>query len=50
MRQIEAAQITQAVKAAAITANYQPGADLLAALNRGLAAEESPAARKSSGN
>ena len=46
MRQIEAAQITQAVKAAAISANYQPGADLLAALNRGLAAEESPSGQE----
>jgi fumarate hydratase subunit alpha len=46
MRQIEAAQITQAVKAAAITANYQPGADLLAALNRGLAVEESPSGQE----
>ncbi len=46
MRQIEAAQITQAVKAAAISANYEPGADLLAALNRGLAAEESPSGKE----
>ena len=46
MRQIEAAQITQAVKAAAITANYEPGADLLAALTRGLAAEESPSGQE----
>ena len=42
MRQIEVAQVTQAVKAAAIAANYEPGADLLAALARGAEAEESP--------
>ena len=42
MRQIEAAQVTQAVKAAAIAANYVIGADLLAALARGAETEESP--------
>ena len=42
MRKIEVTQVTQAVKAAAIAANYEPGADLLAALTRGLEAEESP--------
>ena len=36
MRQIEVAQVTQAVKAAAIAANYEPGADLLAALTPGV--------------
>jgi hypothetical protein len=39
MRQIEVAQVTQAVKAAAIAANYEPGADLLAALTRGIETE-----------
>ena len=46
MRQIEVAQITQAVKAAAIAANYEPGADLLAALTRGAEAEESPSGKE----
>ena len=46
MRQIEVAQVTQAVKAAAIAANYEPGADLLAALARGLEAEESPSGKE----
>ena len=46
MRQIEVAQVTQAVKAAAIAANYEPGADLLAALTKGLAAEESPSGQE----
>ena len=46
MRQIEVAQVTQAVKAAAIAANYEPGADLLAALARGAAAEESPSGQE----
>jgi fumarate hydratase subunit alpha len=46
MRQIEVAQVTQAVKAAAIAANYEPGADLLAALTKGAAAEESPSGKE----
>jgi fumarate hydratase subunit alpha len=46
MRQIEVAQLTRGVKEAAIAANYEAGADLLAALNRGLAAEESPAGQE----
>ncbi|MEJ2672836.1 MAG: fumarate hydratase [Deltaproteobacteria bacterium] len=46
MRQIEVAQVTQAVKAAAIAANYEPGDDLLAALAQGLEAEESPAGQE----
>jgi fumarate hydratase subunit alpha len=46
MRQIEVAQVTQAVKAAAMAANYEPGADLLAALDRGLEAEESPSGKE----
>src|SRR5665648_502531 len=46
MRQIEVAQVTQAVKAAAIAANYEPGADLLAALARGAEAEESPSGKE----
>jgi len=46
MREIEVAQVTQAVKAAAIAANYEPGADLLAALARGLEEEESPSGKE----
>jgi fumarate hydratase subunit alpha len=46
MRQIQVAQVTQAVKQAAITANYEAGPDLLAALARGAAAEESPAGKE----
>jgi len=46
MRVIEAAQVTQAVKAAAIAANYEAGEDLLAALARGAEAEESPRGRE----
>lgn len=46
MRQIEVARITQAVKDAAITANYEPGADLLAAFARGAAQEESPSGKE----
>ena len=46
MRQIEAKEITRAVKEAAIAANYELGADLLAALQRGQQEEESPAGRE----
>ncbi len=46
MRQIEVARIIQAVKDAAIAANYEPGADLLAALARGAAREESPSGQE----
>ena len=46
MRQIEVAQVTQAVKAAAIAANYEPGEDLLRALARGAAEEESESGRE----
>ena len=46
MREIQVAQVTQAVKAAAITANYEPGEDLLRALARGAAEEESPSGRE----
>ncbi len=46
MRQIEVAQVTQAVKAAAIAANYEPGADLLAALAQGMEREESPSGKE----
>ncbi len=46
MRQIEVAQVTQAVKAAAIAANYEPGADLLAALAQGAEKEESPSGKE----
>jgi fumarate hydratase subunit alpha len=46
MRQIEVGQVTRAVKEAAIAANYEACADLLAALNRGAAAEESPAGQE----
>jgi len=46
MRQIEVAQVIQAVKAAAIAANYEPGADLLDALAQGFEAEESPSGKE----
>jgi fumarate hydratase subunit alpha len=46
MRQIEVAEVTQAIKAAAIAANYEPGEDLLAALVRGTEAEESPSGKE----
>ncbi len=46
MRQIEVAQVTQAVKEAAIAANYEPGEDLLRALARGAETEESPSGRE----
>jgi fumarate hydratase subunit alpha len=46
MREIPVAQVTQAVKAAAIAANYEPGADLLAALAQGAEAEESPVGKE----
>ena len=46
MRQIEVARIIQAVKDAAIAANYEPGVDLLAALARGVAEEESPSGKE----
>ena len=46
MRHIEVAQVTQAVKNAAIEANYEPGADLLAALARGAEMEESASGKE----
>ena len=46
MRQIEVAQVTQAVKEAAIIANYEAGEDLLRALARGAEEEESAAGRE----
>ncbi|MEW6387422.1 MAG: fumarate hydratase [Thermodesulfobacteriota bacterium] len=46
MRQIEAQEITRAVKEAAIAANYKVGADLLEAFKRGQEEEESPAGRE----
>jgi fumarate hydratase subunit alpha len=46
MRRVEARAITQAVKEAAIAANYELGQDLLAALARGEQEEESPAGRE----
>lgn len=46
MRQIEAQAITEAVKQAVETANYELGEDLLAALVRGEKEEESPAGRE----
>ncbi len=46
MREIHVHDISAAVKQAAITANYQIGADLLAAFERGLREEESPAGRE----
>jgi fumarate hydratase subunit alpha len=46
MREIEVTQVTRAVKDAAIAANYEAGADLLAALARGVETEESPSGRE----
>jgi fumarate hydratase subunit alpha len=46
MRQIEVAKVTQAVKDACISANYEPGEDLLQALIRAAAVEESPSGRE----
>ncbi|MGO9621676.1 MAG: fumarate hydratase [Desulfobaccales bacterium] len=46
MREIEVAKVTQGVKQAAITANYEASADLLEALARGAAAEESESGRE----
>ena len=46
MRQIDTAEITRAVKEAAIAANYDLGEDLLAALQRGEQEEESPSGRE----
>jgi fumarate hydratase subunit alpha len=46
MRQIDVQEITKAVKEAAIAANYDLGEDLLAALKRGEAEEESPSGRE----
>lgn len=46
MRQIPVARVTQAVKEAVIAANYELGADLLEALERGAAQEESPSGRE----
>ena len=46
MREIDVREVTRAVKEAAIAANYDLGADILAALARGEEAEESPAGRE----
>lgn len=46
MREIAVAQVTEAVKQTAIAANYELGADLLAALERGAQEEESPGGRE----
>lgn len=46
MREIQVAQVAAAVKEAAITANYDPGKDLLAALARGAEEEESPSGKE----
>ncbi|MBI4794789.1 MAG: fumarate hydratase [Deltaproteobacteria bacterium] len=46
MRQVNVQEITKAVKEAAITANFDLGADLLAALQRGEQEEESPSGRE----
>jgi fumarate hydratase subunit alpha len=46
MRQIEVAEVTQAVRAAAIAANYEPGEDLLAALAKGEETEESSSGKE----
>jgi len=45
MREIPVARVTQAVKEAAIAANYELGDDLLEALRRGERQEESPSGR-----
>ena len=46
MREIEVEKVTQGVKQAAIAANYEASADLLRALARGAAAEESESGRE----
>jgi fumarate hydratase subunit alpha len=46
MRQIQAKAVTQAVKDAAIAANYELGEDMLAVLKKGESTEESPAGRE----
>jgi len=46
MREIQVARVTQAVKNAAIAANYEAGPDLLAALVRGEGEEESPSGKE----
>jgi fumarate hydratase subunit alpha len=46
MRAIEVAKVTQAVKQAAISANYEASEDLLRALARGAVEEESPVGRE----
>jgi len=46
MREIEVEKVTQGVKQAAIAANYEASADLLRALARGSAAEESESGRE----
>lgn len=46
MREIEVEKVTQGVKEAAIAANYEASADLLRALARGAAAEESESGRE----
>ena len=46
MRQIDVGEITKAVKEAAIAANYDLGEDLLTALKKGEAEEESPSGRE----
>ncbi len=46
MREIEVVKVTQGVKQAAIAANYEASADLLRALARGAAAEESESGRE----
>ncbi|MDD5642395.1 MAG: fumarate hydratase, partial [Syntrophales bacterium] len=46
MRQIDAQEITKAVKDAAIAANHDLGEDMLAAFKRGEAEEESPSGRE----
>ena len=46
MRQIDAKEITRAVKEAAITANFDLGEDMLAAFKRGEQEEESPSGRE----
>jgi len=46
MREIQASQITKVIRDLFIDANYNLGADVLAAFDRGIATDESPVARE----
>jgi fumarate hydratase subunit alpha len=46
MREIQASQITKVIRDLFIDANYNLGADVLAAFDRGIAADESPVAKE----